>query len=56
MATQLPKEETVTVQELIVSHAYEMAALITILEKKGILNRSEIIEEIKALKMMEANK
>ena len=36
MATQLPKEQTVTLEELVVSHRYEMAALIAVLEKKGI--------------------
>jgi len=56
MATQLPIEQTVTVQELLVSQSYEIAALVNVLEKKGILNRAEIIEEIKALKVMEANK
>jgi hypothetical protein len=56
MAEKLPQEQMVSLEELVVSHAYEMVALITILEKKGILNRSEIIEEIKALKTMEANK
>ena len=50
MATQLPKEEMVTVEELVVSHSYEMLALITVLEKKGILTREEIIEAIKRLR------
>jgi len=50
MATQLPKEETVTMEELVISHSYEMLALITVLEKKGILNREEIIDVIKELK------
>lgn len=53
MAELLGKEEMVSLEDLVVSHAYEMVALITILEKKGILNRAEIIEEIKALKAME---
>jgi hypothetical protein len=50
MATQLPKEEMVTIEELVVSHSYEMLALITVLEKKGILTREEIIEAIKRLR------
>lgn len=50
MAGQLPKEEMVTMEELVVSHAYEMMALVTLLEKKGILSRAEIIEEIKSLR------
>ena len=56
MAEQLGSEEIVTMEELVISHSYEMVALITVLEKKGVLNRAEIIEEIKALKAAEANK
>ena len=39
------------IEELVVSHSYEMLALITVLEKKGILKREEIIEVIKELKV-----
>jgi len=53
MSQQLPKEQMVTMEvmeDLVVSHSYEMLALITVLEKKGILNREEIIEVIKELR------
>jgi hypothetical protein len=53
MAELLPQEEAVTLEELVVSHSYEMVALITLLERKGILAREEIIEVIKELR--EAN-
>jgi hypothetical protein len=56
MANKLPQEEMVTMEELVVSHAYEMVALVTVLEKKGILNRAEIFESIKSLKASEADK
>jgi hypothetical protein len=46
MAEQLPKEQIVIMEELVISHSYEMLALITVLEKKGILARQEVIEEI----------
>ena len=49
MPEQLPQEQTVSLEELVVSHSYEMLALITVLEKKGILTRGEIIEVIKEL-------
>ncbi len=49
MAEQLPQEQTVTLEELVVSHSYEMIAVITVLEKKGILSRAEVLEEIKRL-------
>lgn len=50
MAEQLPQEQTVTLEELVVSHSYEMVALITVLEKKGILSREEIVAVIKELR------
>lgn len=50
MATQLPKEEMVTMEELVVSHAYEMMALVTLLDKKGIISKEEILDEIRNLK------
>jgi hypothetical protein len=40
----------VELEELVVSHSYEMLALITVLEKKGILTRGEVIEVIKELR------
>ena len=50
MAESLPQEQTVTMEELVISHSYEMLALITVLEKKGILTRQDIIEVIKELR------
>jgi len=50
MAKKLSKKEDVTIDELVVSHAYEMLALVTVLERKNILSRNEIIEVIKELK------
>lgn len=53
MTEELGPEHAVTIEELVVSHSYEMLALITVLEKKGILNRSEIIAVINQLKSSE---
>jgi hypothetical protein len=49
MSKHIAKEEPISLEELVVSHSYEMLALITVLEKKGILARQEIIEVIKEL-------
>jgi hypothetical protein len=49
MSEQRPTEESISLEQLVVSHSYEMLALITVLEKKGILAREEIIEVIKEL-------
>jgi hypothetical protein len=46
MAKQLEKEESLTLEELAVSNSYEIAALVSVLERKGLLTREEIIEEI----------
>ena len=51
MAEQLPQEQMVSLEELVLSHSYEMLALVTVLERKGILKREEIIEAIKELKV-----
>jgi hypothetical protein len=53
MTEQLGKEEAFTIEKLVVSHSYEMLALITVLEKKGILTRTEIISVINELKKSE---
>lgn len=50
MAEQLGSEQMVTIEELVISHSYEKLALITVLEKKGVLTKREIIEVIKELK------
>jgi len=33
-------------EEIVVSHAYEIMALVSVLEKKGIVTRQEILDEI----------
>jgi hypothetical protein len=49
MSEQSPREEPVSLEQLVVSHSYEMLALITVLEKKGVLAREEILEVIMEL-------
>ena len=50
MAEKLDINDTVSLEELVVSHSYEMIALITVLERKGILTRSEVIDVIKDMR------
>lgn len=50
MAEQLGKEDVVSIEEVVVSHPYEMMALITVLERKNILTRGEVIDVIKELR------
>ncbi len=46
MAHQDKTTQTVTVEGLAVSTAFEVAALIALLERKGILTHAEVLEEI----------
>ena len=50
--------ETVSFEELFMSEVYTQEALINLLEKKGLIDRKELLEEIKRLrsKQPKANK
>ncbi len=41
-----------SVPEFAVSSAYEIAALLTVLERKGLLTQADVVEEIVRLKRM----
>ena len=45
------ESEIVSNQELLLSNMLEIQALIRILEKKGITNQEEILEEVKKLQI-----
>ena len=45
------KNQIVSNEELLFSNMLEIQALIRILERKGITNQAEILEEIKKLKV-----
>jgi len=47
---KLDDEQLLSLEELVVSHSYEMLALLTVLEKKGILTRGEVLEVIRELR------
>ena len=46
MAEQSPHEQMVSVEELTLSNSFEIAALIAVLERKGILTHVEVLDEI----------
>jgi hypothetical protein len=50
MAEKLDSKEAVTLEELAISNSFEIAAIVSVLEKKGLLTRQEIIEEIQKLR------
>jgi hypothetical protein len=47
---KLDPKETVSFEELLMSNVIEQEALIDLLEKKGIITKSELLEEVKRLK------
>ncbi len=46
MAEQAPREQVVSFEELTVSNSFEIAAVIAVLERKGILTHAEVLDEI----------
>ena len=50
MIDSLNKEQNVNLEEVVISNAYEIAALINILERKGLITRKELQEEVTVIK------
>ena len=50
MAKKLDPQETVSFEDLLTSNIYTQEALVNVLEKKGIVTKRELLEEIKKLK------
>jgi glutamine synthetase type III len=50
MAEKLNQKKVVTVEEAIIVQAIESEALVNLLEKKGLIDKKELLEEIKMLR------
>ncbi len=50
MAEELDPKNTVTFEELLMGNTITQEALVNLLEKKGLINKQELLEEIKKLK------
>ncbi len=50
MAEKLDPNEIVTLEELAISSMWEMAALVEVLEKKGVLKKQDILDAIRELR------
>jgi hypothetical protein len=50
MADKLDPKEIVTFEELLMSNIYTQEALVNLLDKKGIIDKKDLLEEIKRLK------
>lgn len=55
MSDEKASRKTVTFKELLLSNIYTQEALINILEKKGILTKKEVLEEIKKIEAVNSN-
>ncbi len=45
------KRETVSVEDLALSNAYQLEAMINVLERKGLLTKAEVLEELKGMRV-----
>ena len=50
MAEKLGEKEIVTFKELLMSNVIEQEALVNLLERKGIISKAELLEEIRKLR------
>ena len=55
MAEKLDPRETVSFEELLRSNVIEQEALVNLLEKRGIITKAELLNEIKRLKNKKGN-
>ncbi len=51
MAKELDPNELVSFKELLLSNVYTQEALMNLLEKKGLLTKKEVLEEIKRIQV-----
>ncbi len=55
MAIKGDHRVTVTLEELAVSNSFEIAALIEVLERKGLLTKAEVLEMIRQLRARQSS-
>ena len=55
MAEKLGPKDVVTIEELAISHMWEMAALLDVLERKGLITKQEVLDAIQELRRKTPN-
>ncbi len=50
MTKKLDQKETVTFEELLISNTIQQEAMVNILERKGLMSKKELLEEIKRIR------
>ncbi len=56
MPNQPEKRETVSVEDLALSNAYQLEAMINVLERKGLLNKDEVLAELEIIAVTKGKK
>ncbi len=51
MAERTDRQDMTTVEEVVLGQALELEALMNVLERKGVLSKAEILEEMKRLRV-----
>ena len=54
MGSRRDYRELVTVEELAISNSFEIAALIEVLESKGLVTKAEVLDMVRRLKAKQA--
>jgi hypothetical protein len=49
MAKILDRRQTVPLEDTVLAQAFQLEALMNVLEKRGLLRKAEVLDEIKAL-------
>jgi hypothetical protein len=50
MAKAMSSKEAVPLEEVVLAQAFEMQALLNVLERKGVIAKAEVLEEIRRLR------
>lgn len=50
MADNIDEQETLTLEELAISNSFEIAAMFNIMERRGLITKAELEEELKRLR------
>ncbi len=51
-----PERETVTVEQLAFSNAYQLEAMLNVLERKGLLTSKEVLDELEGVAQTKGRK
>jgi hypothetical protein len=49
MGKMLDRRQTVPLEDTVLAQAFQLEALMNVLEKRGLLRKAEVLDEIKAL-------